>query len=179
MNDFERRRNEEKERLLRIYSDFSGPRLEALRGLVEDAANQYALLQDLRAELAKTGPVESYQNGANQSGRKPSAALSAYLQAAKTYAGTMTKLAAQLPQVTKRREADALDAFLAGADPGNSPSKAARLMAEIEAAADAAEAVGDAEREISQQIARTRAARPDIAAATPQELQEQIQGSQR
>lgn len=177
MNDFERRRNAEKERLAAIYSDFSGHRLEALQGLVEEAAYLYALLQDLHAEVAESGAVEHYQNGRDQHGLKPSAALSALLQAEKTYAGVMARLTALLPAPTKKRTEDALDAFLASMDPGNGPTKAQRLMAEIEAAADAAEEAGDAEREISQQIARTRAARPDVVAASPQELQERLQRS--
>ena len=178
MNDFERRRNAEKERLAAIYSDFSGHRLEALQGLVQEAAYLYALLQDLHAEVAESGAVEHYQNGRDQHGLKPSAALSALLQAEKTYTGVMARLTALLPAPTKKHTEDALDAFLrAYEDPGNGPTKAQRLMAEIEAAADAAEEAGDAEREISQQIARTRAARPDVVAASPQELQERLQRS--
>ena len=178
MNDFLTRKDAEKERLFQIFKGFSGSRVETMRGLVEEGAHLYALLHDLREELAETGPTESYQNGEHQHGRKPSAALTAYLQTEKAYAATMAKLAALLPTPAQKRTEDALDAFLRAADPGNGPSKAQRMLAEIEASVEAAEDMGDAERDIAEQIQRTRAARPDVVAATPQELQEQIQGSQ-
>ena len=54
-------------------------------------------LDDLQEIVSREGPVDSYQNGANQSGMKQSAAPQAYNQLVKNYSAVIKTLFGLLP----------------------------------------------------------------------------------
>lgn len=121
----------EKKRLMGIFEDFQGARIEALRPMIEEAAYMRGILYELHEELETDGLTEDYQNGANQHGRKASAGLNAFNSTAKIYTALMKQLLAQLPEPQAKSRGDALDLFLAGSS--SSSSKMARVKAAIEA----------------------------------------------
>lgn len=68
------------------------PKIEAAKHLIENAAFMAVSLEDLRAEINEKGWTESYQNGANQSGVKKSAASECYTATYKNYLATVKQL---------------------------------------------------------------------------------------
>lgn len=65
--------------------------------LIEQAAFMRITLADLQVEINEIGSVEEYQNGKNQSGSKPAAALQAYNSTVKNYAAVCERLDRILP----------------------------------------------------------------------------------
>ena len=98
---------EQKDRDIRVYEEFSRifkyfeglseNEKELISPLVQNAAFMRIALDDLQEIITKEGPVESYQNGANQSGMKQSAALQAYNALVKNYAAVIKRLTDMLP----------------------------------------------------------------------------------
>lgn len=66
-------------------------------------------LEDLRQEINENGCADEYQNGANQSGTKMSAALQSYNTTMKMYNTVNARLEAMLPPDAKT---DKISAFL-------------------------------------------------------------------
>ena len=73
-----------------------------IKPLLQNAAFTLIVLQDLQEEIARSGPVESYQNGENQHGLKPSSALTAFNSTIKNYSSLIKNLTGFLPTVPKR-----------------------------------------------------------------------------
>ena len=69
-------------------------------------------LEDLQEIIAEQGPVEAYQNGANQYGMKQSAALQSYNTLIKNYATVLKNLATWLPPMARPK--NPVEAFRAG-----------------------------------------------------------------
>ena len=88
-------------RLNETYKDLPEVTYRVLKPLIENAAFMKVTLEDLAEEIQKTGAVETYQNGANQTGRKQAAALQAYDRIIKDYNNVMKTLSAKLPTVVK------------------------------------------------------------------------------
>lgn len=59
-------------------------------------------LDDLQEYIAENGVIDYYQNGANQSGLKPSAALQSYNSLIKNYSATVKSLCFYLPPMKKQ-----------------------------------------------------------------------------
>lgn len=100
MNKFNYRK--EAEKLAKITSKLNATKNgKAYDRLIEDAAFQAEQLEKLQKIIALEGWTESYQNGEHQSGFKPSAAGSAYLQLAKAYRATIGQLMAAVHEAEK------------------------------------------------------------------------------
>jgi hypothetical protein len=93
----EERIDQERKRLEVIYSDLDGNKRELLSPLMQNAAFMKIELEDLQEKIKKEGPVEVYTNGANQSGRKQSAAVQSYNQILKSYTNTIKLLTGYIP----------------------------------------------------------------------------------
>lgn len=91
-------------RMNEVYKDLPEDTLEVLKPLIQNAAFMKVTLEDLQEEIRKSGPVETYQNGANQYGRKQSAAIMAYNATLRNYDNTIKILSAKMPVVTIRKE---------------------------------------------------------------------------
>ena len=88
---------EEFSRIFKFYESLSENKKEFLSPLIQNAAFMRVTLDDLQEIITKEGPVDSYQNGANQSGMKQSAALQAYNALVKNYASVIKRLTDMLP----------------------------------------------------------------------------------
>lgn len=86
-------------RLMNIYQNLPENTLEVMTPLIENAAFMKITMDDLQKEITKNGAVEIYQNGANQQGRKQSAAVQAYNQIIKNYNATIKLLSDKMPVV--------------------------------------------------------------------------------
>ena len=91
----------ELDKLNQIYRDLPEQTYKVMEPLIENAAFMKVTLEDLAEEIQRTGAVETYQNGANQNGRKQAAALQAYDRIIKDYNAVMKTLSAKLPTVVK------------------------------------------------------------------------------
>lgn len=83
-------------------------------GLVSDAAFMAEQLEKLRESIAENGWSETYQNGANQSGRKPSVEADAYLKMQKSYAAVIKQLTDLLPTTNETTAGADIMSFLRG-----------------------------------------------------------------
>lgn len=92
---------QELDKLNQIYRDLPEQTYKVMEPLIENAAFMKVTLEDLAEEIQRTGAVETYQNGANQTGRKQAAALQAYDRIIKDYNNVMKTLSAKLPTVVK------------------------------------------------------------------------------
>lgn len=72
--------------------------------LIQNAAFMRVALDDLQEIIAEQGPVEQYQNGANQYGTKQSAALQSYNSLVKNYAAVIKNLFGLLPPMKRPAE---------------------------------------------------------------------------
>lgn len=70
-------------------------------GLVADAAFMAEQLEKLRQHIAEYGWSETYQNGANQSGKKSSVEADAYIKMQKSYAAIIKQLTDLLPDTSE------------------------------------------------------------------------------
>ena len=66
--------------------------------LIHNAAFMKCTLEDLQDLIQRDGVVDYYQNGANQSGLKQSAALQSYNSLIKNYAAVLKSLCEYLPR---------------------------------------------------------------------------------
>lgn len=98
----EKRIKKEIKRLSAYFADAEEERLQAAVPLIENCAFMRCTLEDLAQIVAKDGPIETYQNGENQTGVKQSAALQSYNQTMKTYLNCMKQLLQILPPQQKK-----------------------------------------------------------------------------
>ena len=84
-------------RLEALFRPLPANEREFIDPLLRQAAFLCVTLEDLAEEISAEGATDEYQNGANQFGKKASAALQAYNQTAKTYNTLMIKLRERLP----------------------------------------------------------------------------------
>lgn len=91
----------ELDRLSILFEDLDENKRELLDSVLQNAAFMKVTLDELQEEIAKTGAVERYQNGANQYGLKQSAAVQAYNALVKNYTAIMKVLGERLPYKTK------------------------------------------------------------------------------
>lgn len=89
-------------RMNEIYSDLPEDTLTILTPLIQNAAFMAVTLQDLQEEINQNGAVETYQNGANQYGRKQSAAVQAYNAMINRYNDCIKVLSAKMPVVKEK-----------------------------------------------------------------------------
>lgn len=84
-------------RLAEIFADLPEEKLAVALPLIENASFMKIALEDLQEQIQAEGPVEIYTNGANQSGKKQSAAMQAYNATMKVYASVIKTLSAMVP----------------------------------------------------------------------------------
>jgi acyl-CoA reductase-like NAD-dependent aldehyde dehydrogenase len=96
-------------RLKKLFRPLPENERTFIQPLLENAAFMRVTLDELQIKIRLEGATDEYQNGANQSGVKISAAIQAYNQLMKTYHTLMDKLMAKLP--AEKDPADELDEF--------------------------------------------------------------------
>lgn len=85
--------------------------------LMEEAAYLTQIIADSREEIDKKGIIETYQNGANQSGRKKNPAVEIYDRAVNSYSKIIKQLTDLLPDTVAAQSVGAtLRAFIDGGD---------------------------------------------------------------
>lgn len=85
------------DRLLNIFKDIPKDRNELCTNLMQNAAFMVISLQELQTDLRINGWIEEYQNGENQSGRKPSSASQVYNKLISNYNNIIKQLVGLLP----------------------------------------------------------------------------------
>lgn len=97
--------------------------LTAADGLVINGAWMKGQLQFLRAAIDEKGPVEAYQNGANQSGFKQSVEVQIYNVMIKNYQAVMNKLLQMIPAVEVQERDELMDFIQERGRYSNEPEK--------------------------------------------------------
>lgn len=88
----------EKKKLQLIVSNLPEELQKITEGLVEDASFMAEQLEKLRAYIDANGWSETYQNGANQSGKKTSVEADSYIKLQKSYAAIIKQLTDLIPR---------------------------------------------------------------------------------
>ncbi len=139
-NPNENRIKTELERISVFFEDLDENKRAIILPLIQNAAFMKATLEDLQEIIVKEGPVEFYQNGANQKGKKPSSTLQSYNALIKNYASVIKTLSAMLPPEhrfafkawePKEKTPEEIRAEVAAAD-----ERARKIDEEIRAAAE-------------------------------------------
>ena len=138
-----KRIKEEIKRISFFFEELPENEMSIISPLIQNAAFMRVTLEDLQETIARDGPVDHYQNGANQSGTKQSAALQGYIALQKTYLQTAKSLAEYLPPEKKISPQDiAYQEAKAKAEAYAADQKAKRHRAWIEAERERAEEEG-------------------------------------
>jgi len=88
----------EKTRLNNLFRSISDDRKKAINPLIDELAFMCAELKDLKQQIYRDGTVEKYKNGANQYGKKKSAAVEVYNAMIKNYTTITKQLSDLLPK---------------------------------------------------------------------------------
>ena len=88
----------EKKKLQLIVSNLPEELQKITEGLVEDASFMAEQLEKLRTHIDANGWSETYQNGANQSGKKTSVEADSYIKLQKSYAAIIKQLTDLIPR---------------------------------------------------------------------------------
>lgn len=105
--DKEARIEKEKERLFKLFDNLDVNQLQTASGLIRSAAFLAVSLEDLEQIINNNGYLDEYENGANQSGVKISAAVQAYATLNAKYQSTIQKLLKIVPPTPKEKKAAA------------------------------------------------------------------------
>ncbi len=97
----ETRIKKEEARLSEIFRDLEENKLNTCQPLIARAAFITVSLEDLEVQLNKTGWVEAYQNGENQSGMKKSAAADVHISLTKNLNAIVKQLLDLVPPAQK------------------------------------------------------------------------------
>ena len=98
----------EKDRLLQIFKDLDENKLKTCSALIDRAAFIKISLEDLEDQLNKTGWIEPYQNGENQSGMKKAAAADVHISLTKNLNSIIKQLLDLVPPAQKASRLSAL-----------------------------------------------------------------------
>ena len=96
-------------RLTKLFADVDENKKKLVQTTIKDVAFMTVEMEDLRQEIAEKGSVEEYKNGANQYGKKQSAAAQMYLQLSQKQTAAMKILLDQLPKTEAKKQPDADD----------------------------------------------------------------------
>ena len=91
----------ERERLQEVFKDLEPNKLKTCQALIDRAAFITISLEELEAQLNKTGWVEQYQNGENQSGMKKAAAADVHISLTKNLNAIVKQLLEIVPPAQK------------------------------------------------------------------------------
>lgn len=95
--DRNKRIKKEFQRIIIFFEELDENKKAVINPLVQNAAFMRVTLDDLQKIISEQGPVEHYQNGANQFGLKQSAALQSYNALVKNYASVIKTISGFLP----------------------------------------------------------------------------------
>lgn len=95
--DRNKRIKKEFQRIIIFFEELDENKKAVVNPLVQNAAFMRITLDDLQKIISEQGPVEHYQNGANQFGLKQSAALQSYNALVKNYASVIKTISGFLP----------------------------------------------------------------------------------
>lgn len=95
--DRNKRIKAEFDRIIVYFEDLDENEKAVLLPLIQNAAFMRVTLEDLQELIKRDGVIDYYQNGANQSGLKQSAALQSYNLLIKNYASVIKSLGGFLP----------------------------------------------------------------------------------
>ncbi len=104
----ETRIKREKQRLLDIFQGLDENKLNTCAALIDRAAFITISLEDLEEQLNKTGWVETYQNGENQSGVKKAAAADVHISLTKNLNAIVKQLLDLVPPAQKASRLEAM-----------------------------------------------------------------------
>lgn len=93
----ETRIKRERDRLGEIFRTLDKNKLDTAETLIDRAAFLTVNIQELEAEINEHGWTEEYQNGANQTGVKKSAAADAHISLTKNLSSIMKQLLELVP----------------------------------------------------------------------------------
>lgn len=88
----------EKARLTKVFEKMQPGKKTAIIKLIDESAFMAVTLSEARAIINRDGLIETYQNGANQSGLKKSAVVEVYDKMVNTYAKIMKQLCDLMPE---------------------------------------------------------------------------------
>lgn len=88
----------EQKRLQEIFKNLDTSKKKTVEKLIEDAAFMAVTLEETRQIIARDGIVETYQNGANQTGVKKSSAVEVYDKMVNTYSRVVKQLTDLIPE---------------------------------------------------------------------------------
>ena len=88
----------EQKRLQEIFKNLDTNKKKGVEKLIEDAAFMAVTLEETRQIIARDGIVETYQNGANQTGVKKSSAVEVYDKMVNTYSRVVKQLVDLIPE---------------------------------------------------------------------------------
>ena len=97
----EKRIAEELKRISALFVGMPKNQRAVIVPIIQNAAFMRVTLEDLQQLILEEGVTDQYQNGANQHGRKQSAALQAYNALVKNYAAVTKTLTQMLPPEKK------------------------------------------------------------------------------
>lgn len=82
----------EKKKLEKIIKNIPAEKKKLVEGLIADASFMAEQLEGLREYISEHGWSETYQNGANQHGKKTSVEAEMYVKVQKSYASIIRQL---------------------------------------------------------------------------------------
>ena len=91
-NELEKKIAAENLRLLKLFSGCDETKLKLAKKEIETAAFLSIMLRELEHDIAVNGFEDTYQNGANQSGKKKSAAADLHVSYTKNFVTVMKQL---------------------------------------------------------------------------------------
>lgn len=103
----------ELEKLKKIFAGIDGEKKDVVERLIENAAFMAEELRKLQLYISENGCTESYQNGANQFGKKKSSEVEVYNAMIKNYSSVIKQLIDLLPN--SAQQGDELIDFIRGA----------------------------------------------------------------
>lgn len=92
------RADKEKKKLENIIKNIPKDKKKLVEGLIADASFMAEQLEGLREHITANGWSETYQNGANQFGKKQSVEADMYVKVQKAYAAIIKQLTDYLPE---------------------------------------------------------------------------------
>lgn len=107
-------------KLKRIIREIPKDKKKLVEGLIEDASFMAEQLEVLRDYILENGWSESYQNGANQFGKKTSVEADMYIKLQKSYQSIIRQLTEFLPDSKEdgvKAAGESLAKFVAGGKP--------------------------------------------------------------
>lgn len=128
----ETRINEELQRLQAKYELMDGNQRTIMAPLLQNAAFMKITLDDLQEVINADGVVDTYQNGANQYGQKPSATLQSYNALLKNYTAVIKLLSSLVPyEKTDYHRATDLEAITPEEEAASKLEEEARRREEV------------------------------------------------